>query len=162
MRSGDAMRLYAGSCVLWPLAALLSVVFTASAETVTPDALRADLFASVTLAGHYCERVVDVDSRSEGDYLVRCATGDSYRVTRTESNQVLVSLPGRAPAPEVLDHRQQVQRHLFAIVNLSGQACDRVTGWKRYSRGSYRVQCRNGGLFGVAVNAAGRVVVAKQ
>jgi len=162
MRLGEAMRPCAGCCRCWPLAALLAVLGSAAAQSVIPDSLRADLFASVTLAGHYCERVVDVETRAEGDYLVRCATGDSYRVRRTENNRVSVSLPGQAPKPEPLEHRQQVQRHLFTIINLSGQACDRVTGWKRYSRGSYRVQCRNGAVFRIAVDVAGRVAVAKQ
>jgi len=156
------MKSVAGNCGLWLWPGLLAIVLSASAQTDTPDSLGADLFASVTLAGYYCERVVSVETRAEGDYLVRCATGDSYRVRRTENDRVSVSLPGQAPTPEPLAHRQQVQRHLFTIINLSGQACDRVTGWKRYARGSYRVQCRNGAVFRIAVDVVGRVAVAKQ
>ncbi len=51
--------------------------FSAHAEE---DEVRKDLFAVITLQGQPCGAVESYERRGENDYLVRCRTGDRYRV----------------------------------------------------------------------------------
>ncbi len=53
------------------------------------DALARDLFSVLALRGKPCGRVVEATRQGEQDYLVRCESGNRYRI-RIEGDRVVI------------------------------------------------------------------------
>jgi hypothetical protein len=46
----------------------------------SPEKVKRDLFAVISLQGQSCVKVTDYERRGENDYIAICQTGDRYRV----------------------------------------------------------------------------------
>jgi hypothetical protein len=74
------------STVLVTVLALLPAAVLAQAD---PKVLK-DLGTVIILQGYSCGKAVSADKQGEDDYIVRCESGDRYRVTVDKTSDRVV------------------------------------------------------------------------
>ena len=72
--------------------------------------------------------------------------------------QLLLMAPFFA-VPSFADDDEAVKKDLTAVIALQGLPCGQVVAVKEQAQMDYAVTCKDGNLYRVYLNAAGRVVV---
>ena len=61
--------------------------------------------------------------------------------------------------PSIADDQEALKKDLTAVIALQGLPCGQVVAVKEQAQMDYAVTCKDGNLYRVYLNAAGRVVV---
>ena len=64
--------------------------------------------------------------------------------------------------PSFAQDEEALKKDLTAVIALQGLPCDQVVAVKEQAQSDYAVTCKDGHLYRVYLNAAGRVVVEKR
>ena len=64
--------------------------------------------------------------------------------------------------PSFGDDEEALKKDLTAVIALQGLPCGQVVGVEELAESDYAVACKDGNMYRVYLNAAGRVVVEKQ
>ena len=64
--------------------------------------------------------------------------------------------------PSLAQDEEALKKDLTAVIALQGLPCGQVVAVKEQAESDYAVSCKDGNLYRVYLNAAGRVVVEKR
>ncbi len=167
-----------------PLFTLLTLALLSTPVFSTEDAeVVADLKDALTIKGLACDEATSTRRRGEKDYEITCSDGGQYRLNVSDDGKLevltivvgiaragiegiktVIRLPGRVlgygrESPEQLE---KLTRALYALVKLSDQACDEVTGIERRAVDDHVVSCRDGNRYRIHYAADGLVQVEPQ
>ncbi len=147
-----------------PMLLGISVAVGQTSTHQSDEELAEDLRTVIILAGYQCKEVAEISTPTPTDYVVSCSAGRLYRVRISDERKVVVDSQSGQPATASAtdtDHERSMNRHLFAIVNLSGHDCASVLSYERHGPSDSFVTCEDQTVYRIHVTPEGRVAVDK-
>ena len=161
-KTASDTRVRSHSCRWW----VLVLIFSAgSAMGANEDAIHGDLLTTITLEGHDCGEITDVEHHAVADYTVSCSNGSRFHVWAKPHGTVHVqdlATGEESDARRALPHSQVVAHMLTAAVHLADVGCGVVVGVVAVSPKEHLVTCSKGKRYRVHLNDAGETTVDEQ
>ena len=154
--------------------------FAFSQGTEDEKLLANDLRTALTLQGINCDGISNVETDEQSNHDVVCDDGGHYVISQTGDGIIrivdkvtgivrkgmgrflgVVPLTGHMfqKREDLTEHEAEIARSLFSIIELSGEACNAITGVKSSSSNEHIVSCAGGDTYRVYTGEDGLVKV---